>query len=162
MIYKAGAKGNPARQVQLRTGMPVEGAATTVEQLCGSAMRAFEISVQQLLLGKITTGVAVGMESMSQAPHLLLNARQGLRLGPDKIEDHLLYDALTCAFSGTHMGLTAENLAEKYGISRQEQDELSLQSHQRAVTAIHAGNFKDEIIPVQVQIAQGCHDCRYR
>lgn len=150
MIYKAGTKGNPARQVQLRTGMPVEGAAVTVEQLCGSAMRALEISVQQLLLGKISTGVAVGMESMSQAPYLLLNARKGLRLGPDKIEDHLLYDALTCAFSGTHMGLTAENLAEKYSISREEQDELSLLSHQRAVDAIRTGKFAEEIVPVQV------------
>lgn len=155
MIYKAGAKGNPARQVQLRTGMPVEGAATTVEQLCGSAMRALEIAVQQMLLGKSSASVALGMESMSQAPYLLLNARQGLRLGPDQIEDHLLHDALTDAFSGTHMGITAENLAEKYHISREEQDELALLSHQRAIDAIRTGKFKDEIVPVQVQSRKG-------
>jgi acetyl-CoA C-acetyltransferase len=155
MIYKAGAKGNPARQVQLRTGIPIEAAATTVEQLCGSAMRAMEIAIQQMLLGKTSVSVAVGMESMSQAPYLLLNARQGLRLGPDKVEDHLLYDALTCAFSGTHMGITAENLAEQYHISREEQDQLALMSHQRAVAAIRAGRFKDEIVPVTVQTRKG-------
>lgn len=150
MIYKAGAKGNPARQIQLGTGMPAEGAATTVEQLCGSSMRALEIAMQQMLLGKSSVSVAVGMESMSQAPYLLLNARQGLRLGADTIQDHLLHDALTDAFSGTHMGLTAENLAEKYNISREEQDQLAVLSHKRAMEAIGAGKFKDEIVPVQV------------
>ncbi|MBE0598092.1 MAG: thiolase family protein [Desulfuromonadales bacterium] len=151
MIYKAGAKGNPARQIQLGAGIPQEGAAVTVEQLCGSAMRALEIATQQLQLGKVSVGVAVGMESMSQAPYLLLKARQGLRLGPDTIQDHLLHDALTDAFSGTHMGITAETLAEKYGISRQEQDQLAALSHKRAVAAIGAGSFKEEIVPVQVQ-----------
>ncbi|ABB32440.1 thiolase [Geobacter metallireducens GS-15] len=155
MIYKAGAKGNPARQVQLKTGIPLEGAATTVEQLCGSAMRALEIASQQILLGKTSVGVAVGMESMSQAPYLLLNARQGLRLGSDSIEDHLLHDALIDAFSGTHMGITAENLAEKYGISREEQDDLALLSHQRAVAAAESGKFRAEIVPVEVKSRKG-------
>jgi len=155
MIYKAGAKGNPARQVQLGAGMPVEGAATTVEQLCGSAMRALEIAVQQLLLGKSSTSVAFGTESMSQAPYLLLKARQGLRLGADAVEDHLLHDALIDAFSGTHMGMTAETLAEKYDISRQEQDELAALSHSRAVAAVQAGKFRDEIVPVAVTTRKG-------
>lgn len=155
MIYKAGAKGNPARQVQLKAGIPLEGAATTVEQLCGSAMRAVEIASQQMFLGKTSVGVAVGMESMSQAPYLLLNARQGLRLGSDAIEDHLLHDALIDAFSGTHMGITAENLAEKYGISRQEQDELALLSNRRAMAAIEEGKFKSEIVPVEVKTRKG-------
>jgi len=151
MIYKAGAKGNPARQVQLGTGMPVEGGAVTVEQLCGSAMRAMEIAVQQMLLGKSSVSVAVGMESMSQAPYLLPNARQGLRLGPETIQDHLLHDALIDAFSGTHMGITAENLAEQYKITREEQDWLAVLSHDRAIAAKKEGRFANEIVPVQVK-----------
>lgn len=155
MIYKAGAKGNPARQVQLGADIPVEGAAVTVEQLCGSAMRALEIASQQLILGKTAISVAVGMESMSKAPHLLLNSRQGLRLGQGGLEDHLLYDALVDAFTGTHMGITAETLAEKYQISREEQDALALLSHQRAVQAIETGKFKSEIVPVSVPGRKG-------
>jgi acetyl-CoA C-acetyltransferase len=155
MIYKAGVKGNPARQVQLGAGMSVEGAATTVEQLCGSAMRALEIASQQLILGKTGVSIALGMESMSQAPHLLLNSRQGMRLGAGSLEDHLLHDALIDAFSGNHMGITAENLAEKYQISREEQDELALLSHKRAIDAIATGKFKEEIAPVRIQGRKG-------
>ncbi len=151
MIYKAGAKGNPARQIQIGAGLPLEGAAATIDQQCGSAMRALEIATQQILLNKSRVSVAVGMESMSRAPYLLLNARQGLRLGAGTVEDHLLVDALHDAFSGTHMGFTAENLAEKYDISRQEQDELAALSHKRALAAMEAGKFKNEIVPVQVK-----------
>jgi len=155
MIYTAGAKANPARQIQLGAEIPVEGGATTIDQQCGSAMRALEIVVQQMLLGKSSVSVAVGMESMSRAPYLLLNARQGLRLGPDKVEDYLLHDALVDPFTCHHMGITAETLAEKYGISRQEQDELALASHKRALAAIAAGKFKDEIVPVEVKTRKG-------
>ncbi|TYO95258.1 acetyl-CoA acetyltransferase [Geothermobacter ehrlichii] len=155
MIYTAGAKANPARQIQLGVGIPLEGAATTVDQQCGSAMRALEIAVQQMLLGKSTVSVAVGMESMSKAPYLLLNARQGLRMGPDTVQDHLLHDALIDPFTGHHMGITAETLAEKYRISRQEQDEMALASHNRAVAAIAAGKFKNEIVPVEVKNRKG-------
>lgn len=155
MVYKAGAKGNPGRQVQLAVGIPVEAAATTVDQQCASAMRALEIAAQQILLGKSSVSVVVGMENMSRAPHLLLNARQGLRLGSDTVQDHLLYDALIDAFKGYHMGVTAENLAEKYGISREEQDEIAYLSHARAIAAIKQGKFKEEIIPVEVKTRKG-------
>jgi len=92
---------------------------------------------------------------MSRAPHLLTNSRQGMRLGSDVIQDHLLHDCLIDAFTGYHMGITAENLAEKYNITRQEQDELALLSHQRAIDAINADKFEDEIIPVEVKTNKG-------
>lgn len=155
MVYKAGVKGNPARQVQLAAGIPLEAAATTVDQQCGSAMRALEIAAQQIQLNKAAVSVVVGMESMSRAPYLLLNARQGLRMGPDTLQDHLLYDALHDAFHGYHMGVTAENLAAKYGISREEQDELAYLSHTRAIAAIKGGKFKGEIVPVEVKTRKG-------
>ena len=155
MVYKAGAKGNPARQIQLAVGIPLEAAATTVEQQCASAMRALEIASQQILLGKSSVSVVVGIESMSRAPHLLLNSRQGIKLGPDTLQDHLTYDALIDAFMGYHMGVTAENLAEKYNITREEQDALAFISHTRAVDAINNGRFKDEIVPVEIKTRKG-------
>lgn len=155
MVYKAGAKGNPARQVQLAAGIPLEAAATTVDQQCGSAMRALEIAAQQIMVSKSTVSVVVGLENMSRAPYLMLNARQGLRMGPDTIQDHLLYDALIDAFHGYHMGITAENLAEKYAISREEQDEQAYLSHSRAIEAIKTDKFKEEIIPVEVKTRKG-------
>lgn len=151
MVYKEGVKGNPARQIQLKSDIPVEGAAVTVDQQCASSMRATEIICQQIMLGKSEIGLAVGVESMSQAPFLLMGARTGLRLGPKQLEDALLYDALNDAFWGYHMGVTAENLAEKYNISRQEQDELALLSHQRALAAIKERKLKDEVVPVTVK-----------
>lgn len=155
MVYKAGVKGNPARQVQLAVGIPVEVAATTVDQQCASAMRALEIAMQQMILGKSTVSVVVGMESMSRAPYLLLNGRQGMRLGPDTIQDHLLYDALIDPTMGYHMGVTAENLAEKYNITKEEQDELAVLSHSRAIAAIKEGKFKDEIVPIEIKTRKG-------
>ncbi len=154
-IYKAGAKGNPGRQVQLKCGMPVEGYACTVDQQCGSGMKAFEIASQSIMLGKSDVAVAVGIESMSQAPYLLKGAREGYRMGNGEMLDSMLYDGLVCAIMGYHMGNTAENLAQKYNISRQEQDELALISHQRAIRAIQAGTFDAEIVPVTIQSRKG-------
>ena len=154
-IYKAGAKGNPGRQIQLKCGMPVEGYACTIDQQCGSGMKAFEIVSQSIMLGKSDIAVAVGIESMSQAPYLLKGARDGYRMGNGEIIDSMLYDGLICAMMGYHMGLTAENLAEKYQISRQEQDELALLSHQRATRAIQNGIFDAEIVPVTIETKKG-------
>ena len=154
-IYKAGAKGNPGRQVQLKCGMPVEGYACTIDQQCGSGMKAFEIAGQSIMLGKSDIAVAVGIESMTQAPYLLKGAREGYRMGNGEILDSMLYDGLVCAIMGYHMGNTAENLAQKYYITRQEQDELALLSHQRAVKAIQAGTFKAEIVPVAIETRKG-------
>ena len=154
-IYKAGAKGNPGRQIQLKCGMTVEGYACTIDQQCGSGMKAFEIVSQSIMLGKSDIAVAVGIESMSQAPYLLKGAREGYRMGNGEIIDSMLYDGLICAMMGYHMGLTAENLAEKYQISRQEQDELALLSHQRATRAIQNGIFDAEIVPVTIETKKG-------
>ena len=155
MIYKAGAKGNPGRQLQLKCGMPVESFACTVDQQCGSGMKAFEIACQSIQLGKTDIAVAVGIESMTQAPYVLKGAREGYRMGNGEILDSMLYDGLVCAIMGYHMGLTAENLAQKYGISRQEQDQLALISHERAVKAIESGIFKQEIVPVKIETKKG-------
>ncbi len=154
-IYKAGAKGNPGRQVQLKCGMPVEGYACTIDQQCGSGMKAFEIASQSIMLGKSDVAVAVGIESMSQAPYLLKGAREGYRMGNGELLDSMLYDGLVCAIMGYHMGNTAENLAQKYNITRQEQDELALLSHQRAVKAIQGGVFDAEIVPVTIESRKG-------
>ncbi|MDR3565499.1 MAG: acetyl-CoA C-acetyltransferase [Negativicutes bacterium] len=155
MIYKAGAKGNPARQIQLKCGMPQEGYAYTVDQQCGSGMKAVELACQSILLGKADIAVAVGTESMSQAPYVLKGAREGYRMGHGEIYDSMLYDGLVCAIQGYHMGITAENLAERYQVTRQEQDELAALSHKRAAEAIARGNFKDEIAPVTIQTRKG-------
>ncbi len=155
MIYKAGNKGNPGRQIQLKCGMPVDGYAYTVDQQCGSGMKAFEMASQSIVLGKADIAVAVGIESMSQAPYILKGARTGYRMGQADIYDSMLYDGLVCAIAGYHMGLTAENLAERYAVTRQEQDELALMSHQRAVKAIAGGVFKDEIVPVTIETRKG-------
>ncbi|KYZ75827.1 acetyl-CoA acetyltransferase [Anaerosporomusa subterranea] len=155
MIYKAGVKGNPGRQIQLKCGMPVEGYAYTVDQQCGSGMKAVELASQSIMLGKTDIAVAVGVESMTQAPYLLKNAREGFRMGHGEMVDSMLYDGLICAMMGYHMGLTAENLAEKYQITRQEQDELALLSHQRAIAAIDKQVFADEIVPVKIETRKG-------
>ena len=155
MIYKAGVKGNPGRQIQLKCGIPVDGYAYTVDQQCGSGMKALELLSQSILLGKADIGVAVGVESMTQAPYVLKSAREGFRMVHGEMVDSMLYDGLVCAMMGYHMGITAENLAEKYQISRQEQDELALLSHQRAIAAIDNKVFADEIVPVTIQTRKG-------
>lgn len=155
MIYKGGAKGNPGRQIQIRCGMPIEGYAYTVDQQCGSGMKAFELASQSVMLGKADVAVAVGIESMSNAPYLLTKARDGYRMGHGEIYDSMLHDGLICAMQGYHMGITAENLAEKYNITRQEQDGLALLSHQRATEAWAKGVFASEIVPVVIPSKKG-------
>ena len=132
-VYQAGCKGNPARQVTLGAGCPVETVALTINQQCPSSMRALEIISQQIMLGKIDVGAVVGMESMTNIPYLLLKARMGYRMGPGRLEDGMLYDALIDAFHNYHQGITAENLAEMYNVTREEQDEWALISHRGPV-----------------------------
>ncbi|MBB6446592.1 thiolase family protein [Bacillus benzoevorans] len=150
-IYQAGCKGNTARQVALGAGCSVETVASTINQQCPSSLRAVEIISQNIMLGKIDIGAAVGYESMTNVPYLLLKARSGYKMGDNSVVDSLLNDALVDAFNGYHMGVTAETLAEEYNISREEQDELSLLSHQRACEAIRNEKFKGEIAPVEVK-----------
>lgn len=155
MIYKGGAKGNPGRQIQIKCKMPVDGYAYTVDQQCGSGMKAFEMACQSIMVGKADTTLAVGTESMSSAPYLLLKAREGYRMGHGEVYDSMLHDGLVCAIQGYHMGITAENLAERYNISRTEQDELALISHHRAAEAWRKGVFADEIVPVVIAGKKG-------
>ncbi|MDR2726438.1 MAG: thiolase family protein [Deltaproteobacteria bacterium] len=155
MIYKEGQKGNPGRQIQLACGMPVDGWAYTVDQQCASGMKAFELLSQSIMLGKTDIGVAVGTESMSQAPYVLTKAREGYRMGEAPIHDTMLRDGLVCAMMGYHMGVTAENVAERYAITREEQDELAYLSHSRAVQAIKDGVFVSQIAPVTVNTRKG-------
>lgn len=155
MLYKQGSKGNPARQVQLKCGIPCSSWAHTVDQQCASGMRAFENIAASIQLGKINVGLAVGVESMSNAPYLLMHVRAGHRMGDMTSYDSMLYDGLVCAMTGKHMGFTAENLAEKYNITRKEQDELALLSHQRANAAIKEGVFEEEIVPVVIKNKKG-------
>lgn len=155
MIYKGGVKGNPGRQIQLKCGMPIEGYAYTIDQQCGSGMKAFEAAAQSIMLGKAEITVAVGAESMSQAPYILKGAREGYRMGHGEIHDSMLHDGLICAVQGYHMGITAENLAERYNISRLEQDDLALLSHQRAIAAQNNGVFQEEIVPVTIETRSG-------
>lgn len=152
----ASAPGNSARVVALNSGCPVESYATTIHQQCPSSMRAAEILSQEIMLGKIEVGGVVGMESMSNTPYLLFGARAGYRLGDgEKIQDSMMVGGLICPWNGYHMGVTAENIAEMYNISREEQDEYSALSHQRAGKAIQEGWFKNEIVPVEVKGKKG-------
>lgn len=154
-VFQAGLKGNPARQVALKAGCSLETVAVTINQLCPSSMRATEILAQEIALGKVEIGAVVGMESMSNIPYLLPKARGGYRMGNGEILDAMLHDGLFDAFYDYHMGVTAENLAQQYAISREEQDELAFLSHQRALQAIQSGKFTEEIVPVEVKTKEG-------
>lgn len=154
-VYQAGCKGNPGRQVTLGAGCPVETVSLTINQQCASSMRATEIISQEIMLGKIDIGAAVGHESMTNIPYLLLKARMGYRMGSDKLEDGMMYDAFIDPFYNYHAGVTAENLVEMYNISRQEADEWGVMSNQRACKAIAEGKFKEEITPVEIKTKKG-------
>lgn len=153
---QAGSPGNSARWVTLKSGCPASTVSTTVHQQCPSSMRAADILSQEIMLGRIDVAAAVGQESMTNAPYLLMNARKGYRLGDgEKVQDSLMVGGLVCAFENYHMGVTAENIAEEYHITREMQDEYSLLSHKRACKAISEGVFDDEIVPVEIKTKKG-------
>lgn len=145
----------PARQVAMAAGLPVRSNACNVNQNCASGMRALEIACDHIALGKTEIGLVVGVESMSNAPYMLEKARKGYRMGPGSIEDAMLYDGLVDRLVPGHMGVTAENVAEQYGITRKECDQLALLSHQRATAATKAGYFSREIMPVAIKSKKG-------
>lgn len=147
-VHQEGQKGNPGRQIQIKSGLPQTGWASTVNQQCSSGIRALDMIATNILLGRIDVGIAVGAECMSSVPHLLLKSRSGMRLGDERIVDALFYDGFIGAMTGYHMGVTAENLAEKYGISREEQDEWSKRSHDVAVEAWRLKRFENVVVPV--------------
>ncbi len=151
-----GSPGNSARWVTLKAGLPVETVSTTVHQQCPSSMRAADILAQEIMVGRVEAAAAVGYESMSNAPYLLFGARKGYRLNDGEVvQDSLMLGGLICAFEGYHMGVTAENIAELYNITREQQDEYALLSHQRACQAMADGLFTNEIIPVEIKTRKG-------
>jgi acetyl-CoA C-acetyltransferase len=153
-ILAGGAGQNPARQAAIHAGIPNEATAFGINQLCGSGLRAVALAAQQVALGDATIVVAGGQESMTQAPHCA-NLRAGQKMGGLELIDTMLKDGLMDAFNGYHMGNTAENVAQKYQITRQEQDEFAAGSQRKAGEAIAAGRFKDEITPVTVKGRKG-------
>ena len=149
-ILSAGLGQAPARQAALRAGLTSDVAALTINKMCGSGLKAVMLAAQAVITADANVVVAGGLESMSRAPHLILNQRRGWKFGNQTILDSMLYDGLTCAFDGNHMGQQAEYIAKKFDISRNEQDQFAYQSQQRAATAIQSGTFEDEIVPVEV------------
>ena len=141
----------PSRQVAMAIGLPVRSNACNVNQNCASGMRALEIACHNIMLGKTEVSLVIGVESMSNAPYMLPKGRTGYRMGQGSIEDAMLHDGLIDEMVPGHMGITAENVAEKYGITREECDQLALMSHQRATRAVKEGIFKREIVPVEIK-----------
>lgn len=150
-VIQAGNGQNPARQAAVNAGIPVEVPATTINCLCGSGLHCVNLAAKLIAAGDADIIVAGGMENMDLAPYLLYKARFGYRMGPSKIDDAMLRDALTDAFGGYHMGITAENIAEQWHLTREELDQFALNSQEKAAKAIAAGAFKDEIVPVTVK-----------
>ena len=154
-VLQAGLGQNPARQAAMRAGLPETCPSMTINKLCGSGLKAVHLAYQAIAAGDADIVVAGGMENMSQAPFVLKGAREGFKMGDQKLVDTLLGDGLVCAFNDYHMGVTAENLAEKYEISRNEQDSFAVKSQNKAEAAITSGRFKDEIVPVAVKQRKG-------
>lgn len=152
---QAGQKPNVARQCSLGAGLPITVPATTVNVLCGSGLHSVNLAAKQIAGGYADVIVAGGTESMSTAPYLVRNGRYGYRLGPGKLEDSLQYDALIDAFYDYHMGVTAENVADQWGLTREQMDELAAESQRRAVEARDTGRFDEEIVPVEVKTRKG-------
>ncbi|NMH74765.1 acetyl-CoA C-acetyltransferase [Bacillus sp. RO2] len=150
-VLQAGLGQNPARQAAMAAGLPQEVSSMTINKVCGSGLKAVHLATQAILAGDADIVVAGGMENMSQAPYLLKGARDGFRMGDQKVVDSMVADGLTCVFNDYHMGVTAENLCDKYELTREEQDEFAANSQQKAVQAIEDGKFKDEIVPVEVK-----------
>ncbi len=149
-VLQAGLGQNVARQVSVAAGIPIEVPSFTVNKVCGSGLKSVALAAQAIIAGESDIIVAGGTENMSQAPYILKDARWGQRMGDGKLVDYMIHDGLWDIFNGYHMGITAENVAEKWNLTREEQDEFSLQSQLRAEKAIKSGRFKDEIVPIEV------------
>lgn len=155
-VLQAGLGQNPARQASIKAGLPIEVPAFTVNKVCGSGLKCVELAAQSILAGDNDIVVAGGMESMSNAPFVTSGkARWGLRMGDSKLVDVMIKDGLWDAFNNYHMGITSENVAEKFGVTREDQDEVSARSQQRAIAAIKSGAFKDEIVSVTIKTKKG-------
>jgi len=154
-VIQAGLGQNPARQAALKGGIPFGVSAVTINKVCGSGLKSVMMAAQGIQLGDSEIVVAGGMESMSNAPYLLPKAREGYRMGNAQIVDSMINDGLWCAFENYHMGNTGEVVAERYGVTRAEQDEYAYNSHRKAAAAIKAGKFKNEIVAVEIPQKKG-------
>lgn len=154
-VLQAGLGQGPARQAALKAGLPIEVTSMAINKLCGSGLKAVHLGVQAIQTGEADIVVAGGMENMSLAPYLLMEGRTGFRMGNGKILDSMIKDGLECSVNSYHMGVTAENIAELYGLTREEQDEFAAWSQQKAESAIKEGRFKDEIVPVIIPQRKG-------
>ena len=154
-VLTAGAGQNTARQTSIQSGLPQEVPALTINKVCGSGLKAVHLGSQAISCGDAEVVIAGGQENMSLAPYVLPKARTGLRMGHASLVDSMIQDGLWDAFNDYHMGITAENLAEKYGLTREQQDEFAAASHRKAAEAIESGRFKDEITPVEVPQRKG-------
>ncbi|MCU0572858.1 MAG: acetyl-CoA C-acetyltransferase [Syntrophobacteraceae bacterium] len=154
-VLQAGLGQNPARQVTINAGLPMEVPAFTINKVCASGLKSVFLAAQAVMTGDAEIVVAGGIENMSAAPYALKGARWGQRMGDGKLVDLMILDGLWDAFNGYHMGNTAENVSERFNVSREEQDEFALASQQKAEAAIKAGRFKDEIVPVPIPQRKG-------
>ncbi len=154
-VLAAGSGQNPARQASIKAGLPDSVPALTINKVCGSGLKAVMMAAQAVALGDAELIVAGGQENMSAAPHVLPNSRNGKRMGDWELVDTMIRDGLWDAFNGYHMGQTAENIADKYRISRAEQDEFAARSQQRAEEALKHGRFEDEILPIDIPQKKG-------
>lgn len=154
-VLQAGLGQNPARQASIQAGLPQQVPAMTINKVCGSGLKTIHLATQAILAGDAEIVVAGGMENMSQAPYLLMGARDGYRMGNQQAVDSMISDGLWCAFNDYHMGVTAENLCTNYGLTREEQDEFAARSQQRATDAIEAGKFVEEIVAVEIPQRKG-------
>src|ERR1051325_6517184 len=154
-VVQAGNGQNPARQVALRAGIPHAVGALTINKVCGSGLKAVMLAANGIKVGEIELAVAGGMESMTNAPYRLKKARQGYRMGNGEMIDSMIHDGLWCAFDNWHMGNTGEVVAERYNVTREEQDEYALNSHRKAIAAMKGGRFDQEIVPVEVPQKKG-------
>ena len=154
-VIQAGLGQNVARQASIKAGLPVEVPAQTINIVCGSGLNCVNLAAAMINAGEADIVVAGGMENMSLAPYVLKQGRYGYRLGDNKLIDSLTNDALTDVFNQYHMGITAENVAEQWGLTREQLDEFSANSQQKACAAIAAGKFKDEIVPVEIKTKKG-------
>lgn len=154
-VLQAGLGQNVARQIAVHAGIPIEVTSYTINKVCGSGLKAIALAAQAIMVGDAEIVLAGGTENMSQAPYLLKAARWGHRMGHGHVVDYMIHDGLWDIFNDYHMGITAENIVEKFGFTREEQDWLAYESQRKAEEAIKSGRFKDEIVPVEIPQKKG-------
>lgn len=154
-VLQAGLGQNVARQVSIHSGIPIEVPSLTINKVCGSGLKAVQLAAQAIMAGEADVIVAGGTENMSQAAYVVPGARWGMRMGNGTLLDTMVHDGLTDIFNGYHMGITAENIVEEFGLTREQQDELAVSSQNKAEKALLSGRFHDEIIPVRIKQRKG-------